>query len=71
LALGDIESPELHHRQIEQDSKKHFAEKVVPVLSAQAFEAFRPLFALTQKVIQELEGIRTRQGHITSSGPPS
>jgi len=71
LPLGDIESSEPHHRQIEQDSKKHFAEKVIPTLPAQAFEAFRPLFELVQKVILEPEGVRTRQRHTSSSKPTS
>jgi hypothetical protein len=58
LSLGEIESNEPYHRQIESRSKKHFAEQVVPALPAQSFEVFRPLLELVKKVIQALEGIR-------------
>jgi len=61
LALGEVESNEPHHRQIDSSSKKHFAEQVVPALPVQSFEAFKSLFELIQKVIQKLEGIRPRR----------
>jgi predicted ATPase len=57
--FDQTESHEPHHRQIEKNSKKHFAERVVPALPVEAFETFRPLFELIKKVFQELEVIKT------------
>ena len=58
LPLPEIESHEPHHRQIVPDSKKHFAEEVVPSFPPSAFGAFDPLFKAIQKAFEELEKAR-------------
>jgi hypothetical protein len=60
LDFGATETTETHHRQIVTESKKAFAEVVVPTFTAEAFEPFNKLFALIQTAITSLEASRTQ-----------
>jgi predicted ATPase len=53
-----VATEEPHLRQIVKDSKKPFAETIVPALPPAAFEPFRPLLALVAQVIEELQAKR-------------
>jgi len=48
-------SKELHTRKIKSETKKWFAEKVVPSLAAGSFKNFKPLFELIIKTFSELK----------------
>jgi hypothetical protein len=57
--LGKKKIKEPHFRQIQSDSKKIFAEVVVPTLPAIAFANFEPLFKMIEDVIRGLKRMRT------------
>jgi hypothetical protein len=58
LKLGKVQLADPHLRRIHPDSKKVFAEDVVPSLPDEAFKHFRVLFAKVNKAIAELTKLR-------------
>jgi predicted ATPase len=56
--LGKMQTPEPHLRRIHPDSKKVFAEEVVPSLPDEAFGHFAALFSKVTKAIAELKKLR-------------
>ena len=55
---GERPTTEPHYRRIVRDSKKPFAEKVVPTLPTKAFSHFQALFIKVQAAIKTLSQMR-------------
>lgn len=54
IKLGRVQCPEPYLRRVHSDSKKYFAESVVPTFPDDAFSHFKGLFSKVNKTITEL-----------------
>ena len=67
LPLGETETTQPHHQQVVKDSKRAFAEIVVPTLPVGAFQPFRLIFELIASALVQLQKARGLVASTTST----